>query len=86
MFGAADPSSGTATMVEVARGLGWLKSKGKGLGNHFLLRERMTIRDHLLPSNLILAYIVDSFVSRWKLSFCIVNNPVNCQIMSIFGS
>ena len=28
-YGAADPSSGTAVMVEVTRALGWLKGKGK---------------------------------------------------------
>ena len=28
VYGAADPSSGTATTVEVARALGWLKKKG----------------------------------------------------------
>ena len=27
-FGGADPSSGTATMLEVAKALGWLKTKG----------------------------------------------------------
>ena len=33
-YGAADPSSGTAVMVEVVRALGWLKSKGDVLLNH----------------------------------------------------
>ena len=28
VYGAADPSSGTAVMVEVVRAIGWLKSKG----------------------------------------------------------
>ena len=29
MYGAADPSSGTATMIEVAKAFGWLKKKGE---------------------------------------------------------
>ncbi len=28
VFGAADPSSGTATMLEMARAFGWLKKQG----------------------------------------------------------
>ena len=31
VYGAADPSSGTATMIEVAKAFGWLKKKGKRL-------------------------------------------------------
>ena len=28
-YGAADPSSGTAVLVEVAKALGWLRSQGR---------------------------------------------------------
>ena len=31
VYGAADPSSGTATMIEVAKAFGWLRKKGDTL-------------------------------------------------------
>ncbi len=40
-FGASDPGSGTATMLEVARALGWLKKKGNVAV--FLSKDSMTL-------------------------------------------